>query len=231
MRLLPLLLPLSLPLLSLASTEAESSNAAANADANAAPGTAGGGGLDPPGLAPLITRANVLLSAGQFSDAVRSYSDAIELSPKSYVLFFKRATAYLSLNRHAPALDDFDTVLQLTSGGFDKAYLMKAKIYTKEAKWGEARDMVKLYSNKVKGDRQAGDIVSQAFNMCVDRADEVVVVVVQRFGGRGCVEEGISRPKGQELGDLCRGIDKGIARSDLLCTTTTDARRLCTRHG
>jgi hypothetical protein len=35
------------------------------------------GGLDPPGLVPLVTRANALLSAGQFSDAAQAYSDAI----------------------------------------------------------------------------------------------------------------------------------------------------------
>lgn len=36
-----------------------------------------GSALYPPGLLPLITRANALLSAGQFNDAVKAYSDAI----------------------------------------------------------------------------------------------------------------------------------------------------------
>ena len=34
-------------------------------------------GLYPPGLLPLINRANVLLSAGQFNEAARIYSEAI----------------------------------------------------------------------------------------------------------------------------------------------------------
>jgi DnaJ homolog subfamily C member 3 len=35
------------------------------------------GGLYPPGLLPLINRANVLLSSGQFGEAVKIYSEAI----------------------------------------------------------------------------------------------------------------------------------------------------------
>jgi DnaJ family protein C protein 3 len=35
------------------------------------------GALYPPGLQPLINRANALLSAGTFHDAAKAYSDAI----------------------------------------------------------------------------------------------------------------------------------------------------------
>ena len=38
------------------------------------------GGLYPPGLQPLINRANVLLSAGQFGEAAKVYSEAIGTS-------------------------------------------------------------------------------------------------------------------------------------------------------
>jgi hypothetical protein len=72
-----------------------------------------------------------LLSAGQFSDAAKAYSEAILLSPADYLLFYKRATAYFSLSRHASALDDFAKVLALTSGEFDPALMMTAKIHTR----------------------------------------------------------------------------------------------------
>jgi DnaJ family protein C protein 3 len=36
-----------------------------------------GSALYPPGLQPLITRANALLSAGTFHDAAKAYSEAI----------------------------------------------------------------------------------------------------------------------------------------------------------
>jgi DnaJ homolog subfamily C member 3 len=40
------------------------------------------GSLYPPGLQPLISRANAYLSAGQFSDAAKAYSDAIGMSSR-----------------------------------------------------------------------------------------------------------------------------------------------------
>ncbi|KAF8582449.1 TPR-like protein [Ramaria rubella] len=117
------------------------------------------GSLDPPALQPLINRANTLLSAGQFNEAARTYTEALEQSPMSYLLYFKRATAHLSLSRHEPALADFDKVLELTGGTFDKALLSKGKIFAKEARWTEARDMMKTYSRKHAGDREAGDLL------------------------------------------------------------------------
>ena len=41
-------------------------------------------GLYPPGLLPIINRANGLLSAGQFNDAARAYSDAIGVFLRSW---------------------------------------------------------------------------------------------------------------------------------------------------
>ncbi|KAJ7211578.1 hypothetical protein GGX14DRAFT_623107 [Mycena pura] len=103
-----------------------------------------GSGLYPPGLQPLITRANVLLSSGQFNEAVRVYSEAIEQSPTDYLLFYKRATAYLSLGRHGAALDDFTHVLTLTP--LPSAHLMQARIYTKDGEFALARAALKRYT-------------------------------------------------------------------------------------
>ncbi|KAG6830798.1 hypothetical protein H0H92_014647 [Tricholoma furcatifolium] len=102
-------------------------------------------GLYPPGLLPLINRANTLLSLGQFGEAARIYTEAIDQSPSDYLLYYKRATAYFSLARHANALEDFDRVLSLTSGTFDSAKLMKAKIHLKEASWELAREALEKH--------------------------------------------------------------------------------------
>jgi DnaJ family protein C protein 3 len=126
-----------------------------------------GSALYPPGLQPLINRANVLLSAGTFHDAAKAYSEAIgtlgqimhllisplltssaEQSPVDPTLYYKRATAYFSLGRHAYALADFDQVLTLTSDSFEKAHLMKAKIHAKEGRWADAREALKHYQAK-----------------------------------------------------------------------------------
>ncbi|KAF7333023.1 hypothetical protein MVEN_02408600 [Mycena venus] len=103
-----------------------------------------GSGLYPPGLQPLITRANVLLSTGQFNEAAKVYSEAIEQSPADYLLFYKRATAYLSLGRHAAALDDFAHVLTLTP--LPSAHLMQARIHTKDGDFALARAALKQYA-------------------------------------------------------------------------------------
>lgn len=116
--------------------------------------------VETPQLQPLIQRANALLSTGQFQEAAKTYTEALELSKNDYVLYFKRATAYLSSNRHGPALEDFDTVLQLTNGSFDGALIAKAKIYAKEGRWSESRDALKAYSKRVPGDKTAQDLVS-----------------------------------------------------------------------
>jgi DnaJ homolog subfamily C member 3 len=112
------------------------------------------GGLYPPGLQPLINKANVLLSTGQFNEAVRIYSDAIEQSPADYLLYYKRATALFSMSRHAPALEDFDKVLSLTSGSFDNAYLMKARIHTRDGSFQAAREALHTYT-RMKGKSHA----------------------------------------------------------------------------
>jgi DnaJ family protein C protein 3 len=113
------------------------------------------GGLYPPGLLPLINRANVLLATGQFNDAIRIYSEAIDQSPADYLLYYKRATALFSLSRHASALDDFDKVLSLTSGTFDNAYLMKARIQTRDGNFQAAHEALEIYV-RAKGKGRAG---------------------------------------------------------------------------
>lgn len=117
---------------------------------------ADGRGLYPPGLLPLINRANVLLSAGQFNEAVQIYSEAIEQSPADYLLYYKRATALFSLSRHYPALEDFDKVLSLTSGSFDNAHLMKARIHTRDGNFQAAREELNMYV-LAKGKGHAGE--------------------------------------------------------------------------
>lgn len=45
------------------------------------------GGLYPPGLLPLINRANALLSTGQFNEAAKVYSEAIGRFMFLYISF------------------------------------------------------------------------------------------------------------------------------------------------
>ncbi|KAF7776504.1 hypothetical protein Agabi119p4_4897 [Agaricus bisporus var. burnettii] len=150
------------------------------------------GGLYPPGLLPLINRANALLSTGQFSEAAKIYTEAIDQSPADYLLYYKRATAQLSLQRHAAALEDFNKVLSLTSNTFDNAHLMKARIYIKEGQYDLARPSLKLYMKAKSKDQDAEELEkeieegeqlylkldkerkSQLWTACVDTASSLL---------------------------------------------------------
>jgi hypothetical protein len=71
------------------------------------------------------------------------------------------------MSRHQNALDDFDTVLRLTNGNFDKAMLMKSKILAREAKWSEAKKLTKQYAKKTgNSDKEVQDLVSMFFADC-----------------------------------------------------------------
>ncbi|KAG8863799.1 hypothetical protein FRB96_007636 [Tulasnella sp. 330] len=130
------------------------------ARASADDSTSGSGSLEPPNLKPIVTRANVLLRAGQFQDAAKSYSDAIELSPADYHLYYMRATAYFSLSRHPAALDDVEVVLKMTEGSFYKAFMLRARILAKEGEWTQARHELKRFTDKAgKSDKDAVDLL------------------------------------------------------------------------
>ncbi|KAF9037041.1 hypothetical protein BJ165DRAFT_1532443 [Panaeolus papilionaceus] len=101
-------------------------------------------GLYPPGLLPLINKANILLSTDQ--------------SPADYLLYYKRATAYFSMQRHSSALEDFEKVLSLTSNTFDNAHLMKARIHTREGAHALARASLTLYIKAKGKDKEAEEL-------------------------------------------------------------------------
>lgn len=82
-----------------------------------------------------------------------------DLSPIDYILYYKRATAHLSLSRHSQALDDFEKVIKLSNGSFEKAYLMQGTIHLKEGRWKDAKDVIAKYKGKDKG---LQDVVSES---------------------------------------------------------------------
>ncbi|TFK85863.1 hypothetical protein K466DRAFT_587740 [Polyporus arcularius HHB13444] len=127
-------------------------------NAHAQGGQIAGTSLYPEELIPLISRADALLTAGQYNDAAKAYSEALESAPE-YLLYYKRATAYYSAGRYVSALADFDQVLTLTNDNFDKANLMKARIYAKEGRFADARDALRKYTTKVKGDAASQEVM------------------------------------------------------------------------
>ncbi|CAD7696130.1 unnamed protein product [Ostreobium quekettii] len=65
------------------------------------------------GVQIMIQNGDRSVSSGEYSDALSSYSAAIELDPKSPMLYSKRAAAYLILRQHGHALRDLDRAMEL----------------------------------------------------------------------------------------------------------------------
>ncbi|KAL8552672.1 hypothetical protein ACS0TY_001387 [Phlomoides rotata] len=58
-------------------------------------------------------KGHAAFSAGNFEDAVRHYTDAINLAPTNHVLYSSRSTAFASLNNFSEALPDAKKTVEL----------------------------------------------------------------------------------------------------------------------
>jgi DnaJ family protein C protein 3 len=116
----------------------------------------------------------------------------LEQSPTDYLLYYKRATAYFSMQRHTYALEDFEKVLSLTSNTFDNAYLMKARIHIRDGHFALAKLSLTRYikskgqdndAEEVERDIKEGEKVrdkalkernAELWNACVDSASQAL---------------------------------------------------------
>ncbi|KAL8172286.1 hypothetical protein V2J09_024090 [Rumex salicifolius] len=58
-------------------------------------------------------KGNAAFSAGNYSEAIKHFSDAIALSPSNHVLYSNRSAAYASLHEYSPALSDAQKTVEL----------------------------------------------------------------------------------------------------------------------
>lgn len=58
-------------------------------------------------------KGNAAFAAGEFSDAIRHFSDAINLSPTNHVLYSNRSAAYASLKNFSEALADAKKTVEI----------------------------------------------------------------------------------------------------------------------
>lgn len=66
-------------------------------------------------------KGNAAFSAGNFDEAVRHFTDAINLAPTNHVLYSNRSAAYASLNKFTEALSDAEKTVDLKPD-WGKAY-------------------------------------------------------------------------------------------------------------
>ncbi|KAK1419066.1 hypothetical protein QVD17_28223 [Tagetes erecta] len=58
-------------------------------------------------------KGNAAFSAGNYTDAIRHFTDAINLAPTNHVLYSNRSAAYASLNQYSEALTDAQRTVDL----------------------------------------------------------------------------------------------------------------------
>lgn len=81
-------------------------------------------GLD---LQQVLVEGDAAVSRGEYTAAVRFYTDAIEADPTAALLYTKRAAAYLSLRQHSQALRDLDRAVE-ADDKYVQGYLMRGKV-------------------------------------------------------------------------------------------------------
>lgn len=91
------------------------------------------------------------MSSGQFGSAITSFDAAIQLDPKAYLSYYRRATASLSLGRTSAAVRDLDKVLSLKPD-FAQAHFDRANVLTKEGELDRAQESIGQFVKLKKGD-------------------------------------------------------------------------------
>lgn len=76
----------------------------------------------------LLKEGDAAFARGEYQNAIRSYTAAIELDPTTALLYTKRAAAHISLRQHAQALNDLDKALDLDNN-FTQGYLHRGKLH------------------------------------------------------------------------------------------------------
>lgn len=72
----------------------------------------------------LKAKGNAALQAENFTEAVKFYSEAIEIDPSNHILYSNRSAAYAKTNEYASALKDAEKTIELKSD-WPKGYSRK----------------------------------------------------------------------------------------------------------
>ncbi|KAJ1379629.1 Tetratricopeptide-like helical domain superfamily, partial [Sesbania bispinosa] len=86
-------------------------------------------------------KGNAAFSGGDFTAAIRHFSDAIALTPSNHVLYSNRSAAYASLQKYAEALDDAKKTIELKPD-WSKGY---SRLGAAHLGLGHAHDAVSAY--------------------------------------------------------------------------------------
>lgn len=84
----------------------------------------------------LKNQGNAALNAGRFDEAIKAYSDAIQLDENNHVLYSNRSAAYLKAGKAQEALNDAEKTVQINPT-WAKGYSRKGAALFKLENWEE----------------------------------------------------------------------------------------------
>lgn len=85
----------------------------------------------------LKERGNAALSSGNYDEAVKSYTEAINLDPQNHVLFSNRSAAHAKAGNYAAALEDAEKTVSINPT-WSKGYSRKGSALAYLGKFEEA---------------------------------------------------------------------------------------------
>ncbi|CAF1577532.1 unnamed protein product [Rotaria sp. Silwood1] len=119
-----------------------------------------------------LEKGKKLLATGQLSDALSQFHSAIDVDPKNYLAYFRRATVYLAMGKSKSALPDLSKVIELKPD-FIAARMQRGNVLLKQGDFDEAKidfqNVLKLDSSNSEAHHQF-DLTEQ-MNQKVQQAE------------------------------------------------------------
>lgn len=135
----------------------------------------------------LKSKGNAALQSENFEEAIKYYTEAINLDPNNHILFSNRSAAFAKTGKYKESLDDAEKTINLKSD-WPKGYSRKGAALELLNKYDEA---IKTYEEGLKYDPN-NDLLKSALNNCKSNLDSEPGF---SFGGPGAGMNPFADPK------------------------------------
>lgn len=114
----------------------------------------------------LKAKGNAALQSEKFDDAIKFYSEAINLDPKNHILFSNRSAAYAKVKKYSESLQDAEKTIELKKD-WPKGYSRKGAALELLNRYDEA---IKVYEEGLKYDSN-NEQLKEALKHCKDNVE------------------------------------------------------------
>lgn len=122
----------------------------------------------------LKAKGNAALQSENFDDAIKYYSEAIDIDPSNHILYSNRSAAYVKVGKYTNSLEDANKTVSLKPD-WPKGYSRKGAALEYLNKY---EDAITTYEEGLKFDA-TNEQLTDALNQCKTKQDEL------KFGGGG----------------------------------------------